>query len=99
MPHGHAPPTGPAVDIRAYQQGDAVHVRDLFVKAMREMVPDHLTPELDTYVAQAHLVELDRVEAYYAEHHGGFWVARRGIASSAWSASSGRATTPWSCAA
>ena len=63
------------IEIRAFTASDAAQVRDLFVRVNRLLSPPHLKAAFESYIAQSLQAEIDRIEDYYGERGGGFWVA------------------------
>jgi putative acetyltransferase len=61
--------------IRPFAPGDAPRVRELFVTINRELAPAHLRDTFEAYIARALTEEIDRIDEYYRERFGGFWVA------------------------
>jgi GNAT superfamily N-acetyltransferase len=59
--------------IRAFEQGDAARVRELFVAVNRLLAPAGMAAEFERYIERALREEIDRIAQYY--HAGGFWVA------------------------
>ena len=64
-----------AVSIRRYEEKDGPAVRALFIQVNRELAPSAMRVQFEAYVAQALREEVDRIEAYYAERTGSFWIA------------------------
>jgi putative acetyltransferase len=50
-------------------------VRQLFITVNRLLAPSHLQEAFESYIVRALTEEIDRIEDYYAERAGGFWVA------------------------
>ena len=63
------------VEVRSFEAGDAVAVRELFIKVNDQLAPPQLADAFKTYVATALRDEVDRIADYYAEKGGAFWVA------------------------
>jgi putative acetyltransferase len=63
------------IKIRPFDVGDAVHVRDLFVRVNRLLAPPQMKQAFETYIVASLEEEIDRIDGYYGERHGGFWVA------------------------
>ena len=61
--------------IRAFASQDADQVRDLFVRVNRLLAPADLKQAFEDYIAASLTEEIDRIEAYYGDREGGFWVA------------------------
>lgn len=66
----------PRIKVRAYVEGDAGEVRALFISVNRALAPKALREAFEGYIARSLDEEIDRIPSYYAERHGGFWVAR-----------------------
>jgi GNAT superfamily N-acetyltransferase len=60
--------------IRRYEERDAPAVRALFIEVNRELAPATMREAFEEYIARALAEEIDRIEAYYAERGGSFWV-------------------------
>lgn len=63
------------ITIRPYAAEDHAAVRALFADVNRELAPAHLREVFEAYIARGLADEVDRIEAYYAERNGAFWVA------------------------
>lgn len=66
----------PTLSIRPYATSDREVVRVLFEAINRELAPTHLREAFEDYIVRARSEEIDRIEDYYAQRDGGFWVAR-----------------------
>lgn len=66
--------------IRRYQQEDGPAVRALFVAVNRAMAPPQMRAAFEGYIERSLHEEIDRIEAYYAERAGSFWIAGDGDA-------------------
>ena len=66
------------VEIRAFSEADAAHVRALFIEVNRLLAPPEMKQAFADYVDRALREEIDRIKEYYGERHGGFWVAVEG---------------------
>ncbi|MEO8321346.1 MAG: GNAT family N-acetyltransferase [Bradyrhizobium sp.] len=64
-----------AIEIRAFATADAVHVRDLFIRVNRLLAPPQMKAAFEAYIATSLREEIDRIEDYYRDRNGGFWVA------------------------
>ena len=64
------------ITIRPFADGDASHVRELFIATNRLLSPPDLRDAFEAYIERSLAEEIDRIAAYYREHDGGFWVAR-----------------------
>jgi hypothetical protein len=71
-------------------------VRQLLITVNRLLAPPHLQEAFESYIVRALIEEIDRIEDYYAERAGGFWVRPLSAGLSACSALSGSAATKWS---
>jgi GNAT superfamily N-acetyltransferase len=69
---------GDGITIRPFTEPDALQVRDLFITINRALSPPDLRDAFEEYIARALADEIDRINAYYAEKDGGFWVAING---------------------
>jgi GNAT superfamily N-acetyltransferase len=67
--------TASVVEIRAFCEDDAAHVRALFIEVNRLLAPPEMQQAFADYVDRALREEIDRINEYYGERHGGFWVA------------------------
>ncbi|MCP3464270.1 GNAT family N-acetyltransferase [Bradyrhizobium sp. CCGUVB23] len=63
------------MDIREFLAGDAVAVRELFVRVNRLLAPAEMKEAFEAYIARSLAEEVDRIADYYSERNGGFWVA------------------------
>src|SRR5689334_21124168 len=61
--------------IRRYEERDGPAVRSLFIAVNRELAPAAMREQFEAYIARSLAEEIDRIEAYYAEHDGSFWIA------------------------
>jgi GNAT superfamily N-acetyltransferase len=61
--------------IRRFEERDAAPVRALFVEVNRELAPEAMREAFEAYIARSLAEEIGRIEAYYAERRGSFWVA------------------------
>jgi GNAT superfamily N-acetyltransferase len=64
--------------IRPFRDTDGPRVRELVIEVNRLLSPPDLRDAFEAYIERALADEIDRIEAYYAEHGGGFWVATLG---------------------
>jgi hypothetical protein len=64
-----------SITIRRYVSTDAPQVRQLLITVNRLLAPPHLQEAFESYIVRALIEEIDRIEDYYAERAGGFWVA------------------------
>ena len=63
------------LQIRPFQDADGPRVRALFIEVNRLLSPCDLRDAFEAYIERALVEEIDRIEAYYAAHGGGFWMA------------------------
>jgi putative acetyltransferase len=63
------------IEIRAFVAQDAAQVRELFVKVNRLLAPPTMKEAFEAYIANSLETEMGRIEGYYGERDGGFWVA------------------------
>jgi putative acetyltransferase len=66
---------GTTIEIRAFATADAPHVRDLFIRVNRLLAPPDMKTAFEAYIITSLQEEIDRIEAYYRDRNGGFWVA------------------------
>jgi GNAT superfamily N-acetyltransferase len=66
------------LEIRAFRPADAAQVRDLFIRVNRLLAPPEMKDTFEGYIASSLRDEIDRIEEYYSEREGGFWVAVEG---------------------
>jgi len=64
-----------AIDIRPFAPGDAAGVEALFVRVNRLLAPEGMEERFEDYIATSIADEIGRIEDYYAERGGRFWVA------------------------
>src|SRR3954451_12404860 len=67
-----------AIEIRAFATADAAHVRDLFIRVNRLLAPPDMKAAFEAYIVTSLREEIDRIEDYYGDRDGGFWVALDG---------------------
>jgi GNAT superfamily N-acetyltransferase len=63
------------IEIRPFAGDDAAQVRELFIATNRLLSPADMRDAFEAYIERALAEEIDRIDAYYREHDGGFWVA------------------------
>ncbi len=63
------------ISIRRFSEADAADVRALFVTVNRALAPPDLSDTFEDYIQRSLDEEIDRIEDYYAERSGSFWVA------------------------
>lgn len=66
------------IGVRPFHAHDAAQVRELFVRVNRALAPSHMVEAFEGYIMRSLREEIDRIDAYYSERHGGFWVAAEG---------------------
>ncbi len=66
-----------AIHIEKYQRKYAAPVRALFVTVNRLLAPPDMREAFEAYIARSLTEEIDRIEDYYGERGGGFWIAHR----------------------
>jgi GNAT superfamily N-acetyltransferase len=64
-----------ALLIRPFAQGDALRVRELVIVVNRLLAPLSMAAQFESYIASALREEIDRIDEYYRERQGGFWIA------------------------
>jgi GNAT superfamily N-acetyltransferase len=66
------------VVIRPFAPQYAGEVRALFVVINRLLSPPHMREAFEAYIERSLTEEIGRIDAYYSERDGGFWVALQG---------------------
>lgn len=61
--------------IRAFENADALAVRDLFIRVNRDLAPEPMAELFETYIARSLRDEIDQISDYYRERGGQFFVA------------------------
>jgi GNAT superfamily N-acetyltransferase len=61
--------------ILPFAPGHAAAVRELFIRVNRQLAPAAMMERFDAYIERSLAEEIDRIEDYYRDHNGGFWVA------------------------
>ncbi len=64
-----------ALFMRRFQPSDAAGVRAMFIAINRELAPEGQEAAFEGYIDMSLAEEIDRIEAYYGERGGGFYVA------------------------
>ncbi len=64
--------------IRPFEKKDAIAVRELFVTINRLLSPPEMRDAFEVYISRSLGEEMDRINEYYGDRKGGFWVAVRG---------------------
>jgi putative acetyltransferase len=64
--------------ILPYTPARAAEVRALFIRVNRLLAPAELRESFETYIERSLAEEIDRIEDYYRERNGGFWVTLDG---------------------
>ncbi|MXN65004.1 GNAT family N-acetyltransferase [Stappia sp. GBMRC 2046] len=67
-----------ALSIRPFQRPDAEDVRALFISVNRELAPSDKRDAFERYIELSLAEEIDRIEDYYGERKGSFWVVNCG---------------------
>ena len=62
------------LEIRPFRNADGPRVRELVIVVNRLFSPSDLRDAFEAYIERALADEIDRIEVYYAEHGGAFWV-------------------------
>src|SRR5262249_7000579 len=76
--NGRVLPMQRAIDIRAFSAVDVAQVRALFIRVNRLLAPADMRDAFESYIERSLDEEVGRIEAYYGERQGGFWVAVEG---------------------
>lgn len=63
------------ISIRCFRKADAEAVRTLFIAVNHALAPPDLSETFEGYIERSLDEEIDRIEDYYAERSGSFWVA------------------------
>jgi len=63
--------------IRPFDKNDAKAVRELFVTINRLLSPPQMRDTFEDYISRSLSEEMDRINEYYGDRNGGFWVAVR----------------------
>jgi len=71
------PDSAPMV-VRPFDAGDESAVMELFVRVNRGLATPSQEAAIEAYVVRSIREEIGRIEAYYGEHGGAFFVADRG---------------------
>jgi GNAT superfamily N-acetyltransferase len=50
-------------------------VRELFIRVNRQLAPSEMKEQFEAYIERSLAEEIDRIEEYYRDRNGGFWVA------------------------
>jgi len=66
-----------AMIIRPFEEEDATAVRELFVTINRLLSPLQMRDAFEAYISRSLAEEMDRINEYYNDRKGGFWVAAR----------------------
>jgi len=67
-----------AIDIRPFAAADAGPVEALFIRVNRLLAPAGMKDRFEAYITASIADEIGRIEDYYAERGGRFWVAADG---------------------
>jgi len=63
--------------IRPFEEKDAKAVRNLFVTINRLLSPPQMRDAFEFYISYSLAEEMDKINEYYGDRNGGFWVAVR----------------------
>ncbi|NRG17003.1 GNAT family N-acetyltransferase [Rhizobiales bacterium] len=66
------------ISIRPFQRPDSEDVRALFILINRELAPSDRQDAFERYIELSLAAEVDRIEDYYGERQGSFWVVESG---------------------
>jgi GNAT superfamily N-acetyltransferase len=66
------------ISIRPFVEADAPQVRALFIAVNRLLAPPDLRDAFEAYITRSLAEEIDRIDVYYGDREGGFWVAHSG---------------------
>ena len=58
-----------------FQPAHAARVRELFIRVNRRLAPAAMKKQFEAYIERSLAEEIDRIDDYYGDHNGGFWVA------------------------
>ncbi len=64
-----------SVRIVPFSSAHAAAVRDLFIRINRLLAPTQMKDQFEDYIERSLVEEIDRIDDYYRDHNGGFWVA------------------------
>jgi len=64
-----------SVRIISFLPAHAAQVRDLIIRINRLLAPPELKDQFELYVDRSLAEEIDRIDDYYRDRNGGFWVA------------------------
>jgi putative acetyltransferase len=67
-----------AIEVIPFDERYAAAVRDLFVRVNRLLAPPGMRDAFEACIERSLREEMGRIDAYYRERQGGFWIARRG---------------------
>jgi GNAT superfamily N-acetyltransferase len=63
------------IRIRPFATDDASSVRHLFIRVNRLLAPPAMKEAFERYIHRSLREEIDRIDQYYGERQGGFWVS------------------------
>ena len=63
------------VSILSFAPEHAAAVRELFIRVNRLLAPAAMKDQFEGYIERSLDEEIDRIDDYYRDHSGGFWVA------------------------
>jgi putative acetyltransferase len=61
--------------IISFQPAHAARVRELFIRVNRLLAPAAMKEQFENYIDRSLAEEIDRIDDYYSDRNGGFWVA------------------------
>ena len=64
-----------SVRVIPFLSAHAAQVRDLFVRVNRLLAPPELRDQFEAYIERSLAEEIDRIDEYYHDRNGAFWVA------------------------
>ncbi len=65
------------IRIRPFATDDASSVRTLFIRVNWLLAPPAMKDAFERYIDRSLQEEIDRIDQYYSERQGGFWVSAR----------------------
>ena len=65
------------IELRPYAGPDHAAVRALFIAVNRALAPPEMRDTFEHYIERSLAEEIDRIDAYYAEHEGRFMISVR----------------------
>ncbi len=64
-----------SLSIQPFSPEHATAVRDLFIRVNRLLAPAALKEQFEAYIERSLVEEISRIDDYYRDRNGGFWVA------------------------